>query len=156
MAYYEEMTDELAERVGALMVNTGAKSMERAATAVAPLFGLRGEPGDTELEIFAKQESLEKLVADIHEGVKSGRIVPHGSEPETFKPDENAERADAFLDTDGEDDDVDLSDEFFTQASVKAAESFTDYGDEENPDDEDADAELISKPINESYKQWLR
>jgi len=156
MAYYEEMTDELAERVGALMVNTGAKSMERAATAVAPLFGLRGEPGDTELEIFAKQESLEKLVADIHEGVKSGRIVPHGSEPETFKPDENAERADAFLDTDGEDDDVDLSDEFFTQASAKAAESFTDYGDEENPDDEDADAELISKPINESYKQWLR
>ena len=27
MAYYEEMTDELAERVGSLMVNTGAKSM---------------------------------------------------------------------------------------------------------------------------------
>ena len=27
MAYYEEMTDELAERVGALMVNTGAKSL---------------------------------------------------------------------------------------------------------------------------------
>lgn len=157
MAYYEEMTDELAERVGALMVNTGAKSMERAATAVAPLYGLRGEPGDTELTIFAKQESLDKLIADIHEGVKSGRIVPHGSEPETYTVDDNAERADAFLDTDGEDDEeVDLSDAYFDQQSAKAAESFTDYSGKDNPDDADEDAKLISKPINESFKKWLR
>ena len=98
MVYYEEMTDELAERVGALMVDSSAKSMERAATAVAPLYGLRGEPGDTELTIFAKQESLEKLVADIDEGLKSGRIVPHGSEPETYEPNDHAERPDAFID----------------------------------------------------------
>lgn len=154
MAYYEEMTDELAERVGALMVNTGAKSMERAATAVAPLYGLRGEPGDTELTIFAKQESLEKLIADIHEGVKSGRIVPHGTEPETYKADDNAERADAFLESE-DDEEVDLSDAYFEQQSAKAAESFTDYSGEDNPDDADKDAELISKPINDSYKQWL-
>ena len=155
MAYYEEMTDELAERVGALMVNTGAKSMERAATAVAPLFGLRGEPDDTELTIFAKQESLEKLVADIHEGVKSGRIVPHGTEPETYAPDEEAERADAFLDI-GEDEDVDLSDEFFEEKAAQATKSLEEYGDEENPDDPDEDAKLLTKPMNESYKHWIR
>lgn len=152
MAYYEEMTDELAERVGSLMVNTGAKAMERAATAVAPLYGLRGEPGDTELDIYAKQESLEKLIVDIHEGVKSGRIVPHGSEPETYTVDEDAPRADAFLD----DEETDLSEEFFDKASKQAAESFTDFGDEDNPDDADQDAELLNKPVNESYKLWLR
>ena len=137
------------------MVNTGAKSMERAATAVAPLFGLRGEPDDTELTIFAKQESLDKLIADIHEGVKSGRIVPHGTEPETYTADDNAEQSDAFLESE-DDEEVDLSDTYFEQQSAKAEEwSFTDYSGEDNPDDADEDAKLISKPINESYKQWL-
>ena len=61
------------------------------------------------------------------------------------------------MDTDGEDDEeVDLSDAYFEQQSAKAAESFTDYSGEDNPDDADEDAKLISKPINESFKQWLR